>query len=153
MEVGQGRVQTGSSNGAESSRPSSPSLQLAETDTWGDRYGDALLNGADAITTDELPNNSQFLGLKTNDRELVVSLKQEIKKLRDKLRSSRAKERASKTRERASKTREKASRARERASRARERASRAKLRAKEEENREMQSVLLNLIARLSASEP
>jgi len=140
MEVGQGRVQTGSSNGADSARPSSPSLQLAERETWGERYEDALLNGADTITTDELPNNSHFL--ETNDRELEL----EIKKLRDKLRSSRAKERASKTRERASK-------AKLRASRTRERELRAKLRAQEEENREMQSILLNMIARLSGPEP
>ena len=103
MEVGQDRVQTGSSNGADSARPSSPSPQLAET--WGERFGEALLNGGGTITTDELPNNSHFL--ETDDREL------EIKKLRDKLRSSRAKEKASRAKERASKTRERASRARE----------------------------------------
>ena len=85
------------------------------------------MNGGGNITSDELPNNSHFLGLETNDRELVVSLQLEIKMLRDKLRSSRAKERASKNRERASRTRE-------RASRARERASSAKLRAIEGEN-------------------
>ena len=128
MEVGQGEVQR-ESGGADSARPSSPSLQLAERETWGERFGEALLNGADTVTTDELQNNSHFLGFETNDRELVVSLQLEIKKLRDKLRSSRAKERASKTRES------------------------AKLRAKEEENREMQSVLLNMIARLSGPEP
>ena len=127
MEVGQSRVQTGSSTGADSARPSSPSLQLAERETWGERFGEALLNGGGTITSDELPNNSHFLGLETNDRELVVSLQLEIKMLRDKLRSSRAKERASKNRERASRTRE-------RASRARERASSAKLRAIEGEN-------------------
>merc|ERR1719192_2267808 len=94
--------------------------------------------------TPELPNNSHSnsLSLETNDREL----QQEIEKLRDQLRSYRAKLKASKIRERSS-------RAKLKASRTRERASRVKLRAQEEENREMQSVLLNMIARLSGSEP
>jgi len=134
MEVGQGEVPR-ESGGGDSVQSSSPSLQLENTlednlednledcETWGQAD---LLTGAGTIMTDELPNNSHShsLGLETNDRELV--------RLRDKLKSCRAKLRASRTRERAL---------------------RAKLRAQEEENREMQSVLLDMIARLSVPEP
>ena len=139
MEVGQGEVPR-ESGGADSVQQSSPSLQLEDNlednlennlevlETWGQAD---LVTGAGTIMTDELPNNSHShsLGLETTTttREVVASLR-----LRDKLKSCRAKLRASRTRERAL---------------------RAKLRAQEEENREMQSVLLNLIARLSASEP
>ena len=155
MEVGQGRVQTGVSVGSDSVETSSPILQLEDCDTWGERFEDALLNGADTIMTEELPNNphSHLLGLETIGREMVASLQQETEKLRDQLRTYRAKLKALKIRERSSRAQLKASRTKERASRARERASRAELRAKEEENREMQSVLLNMIARLSTPEP
>ena len=151
MEVGQDTVPRGDSVGVDLVEPTSPSLQLEDRETWGERFEEALLTGAGTIMTPELPNNSHSnsLSLETNDREL----QQEIEKLRDQLRSYRAKLKASRIRERSSRAKLNASRTRERASRARERASRAQLRAREEENREMQSVLLNMIARLSGPEP
>ena len=147
MEVDQGEVAR-ENGGADSVQPSSPSLEgnlednlennLELLETWGQAD---LLTGAGTIMTDELPNNSHShaLGLETNDRELVVSLRLENERLRDKLRTSRIRERSSRVKLKAARTRE--------------RALRAKLRAQEEENREMQYVLLDMIARISGPEP